>query len=666
VKSRFWVTSLIITAGALLAVQTASAKLLLHETVTITLDDGTKIVCVLDDKGMPSLPRGGRSAKMKKAKFDFQQRVAAREQEYRDRWEWWKQSADDEENGGKKLNHAVGIYFWPGVVKIPEKHYYYLPPPPKISVDKDGKPQFLFIKFVTDKTKEQGGASGGIFHFLAEYGLTPEQEKELAEKLEEKIKGAKLMGAVPMEGASEESTFRVISATLSDQGFTRSMVTSGRAPLLPGQKVAVAARLDDYGATLLAKTLEKPTSDVSIEFDLAYTAFVPAFDGKMSFNWERFKSHIEDYKLKYRDRKECWWWIFGCKHNYTTEEMRQVYDMLCEEEVVTIEWTEEIVDERLEMIRQAFLQLMEKMFFNRTMDFAEDEEDDSGDESAVEAETKGRGSDFYRFVAMSEDSFSNKTYYMRTQLPVKVEFTTVGNISGAWYLESKDRYPDLFDEINLDDPFFQHRKIMFNLDVDAAKIFDEMINYVTVEVRKRRSGGPDFADSVTIDSEYLKENGRSAWVNYAKMREEDPGVYEYKVQWSLAGGGLFPRRPSWHRGEWEGVSLSAPIKSLEIMAQADLEDLRQNDVVMATVQLRYSRYGQRYEDPEAIRISVAEGNPILTKWIYRDADNPNYEYRVTFYHKRKGRVQGRWQRGTEDGFILCVLPESLRKQEEGE
>ena len=134
------------------------------------------------------------------------------------------------------------------------------------------------------------------------------------------------MGAVPMEQGEGESTFRMISATLSDTGFTQRVVASGKAPLLPGQKVAAAARLDPAGAVLLEESLKRPTSDISVEFDLAFTSFLPAFDGTITFDWERFKAHIDDWKMKYRDRKDCWWWIFGCQHHYTTDEIREIYD----------------------------------------------------------------------------------------------------------------------------------------------------------------------------------------------------------------------------------------------------------------------------------------------------------------------------------------------------
>jgi hypothetical protein len=62
----------------------------------------------------------------------------------------------------------------------------------------------------------------------------------------------------------------VVSAILGDKEFAPTLITSGKAPVMEGQQVAVAARLDAYGATLLAEGFSKPTSQVSVTFDLKY------------------------------------------------------------------------------------------------------------------------------------------------------------------------------------------------------------------------------------------------------------------------------------------------------------------------------------------------------------------------------------------------------------
>ncbi|MDH5745178.1 MAG: hypothetical protein OEZ52_16675, partial [Candidatus Aminicenantes bacterium] len=223
-----------------------------------------------------------------------------------------------------------------------------------------------------------------------------------------------------------------------------------------------------------------------------------------------------------------------------------------------------------------------------------------------------------------------------------------------------------FDEINIDDPFFQRRKVIFNLDLDAAEIFDEAINHVTVEVRKKRTSGRDFTDSITLNKEYITKNGVSATMTYAKMREDDPGVFEYLTQWSLRGGGIYPKNPRWEKGEWEGVTLSPPIAPLNIDIEADLEELKNNDIAAITVKLRYHKYGKVFEDPETVRILITRGEPLLTRTIFHDRDNAGYDYKVTFHHREKGPFEQDWVKGREDAYIYCYIPTQLKKKEKGD
>ena len=68
--------------------------------------------------------------------------------------------------------------------------YFYLPVGLRLSKKLDGvTPEFLFMKYTTEQKADQGGVQGAIMHFLMEWGLTPEQEKEAQKLLEEKTKG---------------------------------------------------------------------------------------------------------------------------------------------------------------------------------------------------------------------------------------------------------------------------------------------------------------------------------------------------------------------------------------------------------------------------------------------------------------------------------------------
>ncbi|HPA82840.1 MAG TPA: hypothetical protein PLS95_18600 [Thermoanaerobaculales bacterium] len=658
----------------------AGAKLIYEELVTITLDDGTPVVLVMDDFGVQRPEQSAGASAVKQAKFDYLDRVrkakgvapappvtvvhaapasTVQQQRYA--------LAEKRLGIGKDLavmrDHSKGKMLWAGTAGS-EKHYYYLPPPPRVARDAEGRPQFLFMKFTSDRTAEQGGVTGGILHFLCEYGLTPEQERELGQKLAAKVKGAKVMGAVRMEQGSGDTTFQIHSGTMSEGGFAEKVVGSGKAPLLPGQKVAAAARLDAVGAVLIEESLKRPTSDISVEFDLAYTSFLPAFDGTITFDWQMFQAHVDEWMQGYQHTatRKGWNWAkarYDYEHVYTSEELRELYDFMCEHEAIRVEWTESIVDERLEAIREAFFRFMETSFFER-QPFEMPEDDEESDEQMTSPEERGNRSRFDRFVAKGEEAMTNKTISMRVTLPVKVELALFGNISGAWYREARQEYPELFAEVNVDDPFFEQRRVAFTLDLDAVEIFDEAINFVTVEVRKQRSAGRDFHTSFTLTKDEIAANGTSRTITYAKMRDDSPEVFDYLVRWSLRGGVEWPANPTWTRGEWEGVTLAPPVLPLNVEVEADLAELEELGITRATVEVRYRQFGKDVTDSRALALSPAKGEPLAAMMIFRDRNDTGWQYRTNFYHKRLGRQQGGWQRGGEDGYVYCTVPETLR------
>lgn len=686
-KMKVWLAVAALVCVALVAPR-AVARPLYHETTTITLDDGTIVNLILDDKGMPKPPpRSTMPKRINWPKQKIMQFQAMREpfdKAKRGETRPTESSAPvrnlhrDPKGIENFRDHNKGKFLWARVGQIPTKHYYYLPPSPHVSRDAKGRPQFLFVKFTTEKSAEEGGVSGGILHFLCEYGLTAKQEEELGEKLKKKIRGAKLMGALPMELGSEESSFRIISATLTDEGFTRSLISSGKAPIMPGMKVAAAARLDARGAVLLEETLKKPTSDISVEFDLAYTAFLPAFDGTISVEWSKVQSNFEQYSMefehwtttgkrrsgvvgKWRD----WWKGRKTDHHYSYDEVQSMYDFMCEQELVNIEWTEEIVDERVNLIREAFMKIFTNMFMNRQseeMDFADMEEDD--DEEDVDWKEKARGRTFNvnTYTLKSSEQFRDVKYHLQVNLPIKVPYTAVGNISGDWYRRVKRENPDCFAEINLDDPFFQHRHVIFGLDLDAVDMFGDIVNHVTVEVRKKRTSGRDFSDFLTFNKKYVESKGVSGTITYAKMREDDPGAFEWKAQWNMRGGKKFPPKPTWQKGNWEGITLTPPIAPMLIEVGTDLEDMAQLGFTGVTVQLQYRQYRRTYKDPNTIRLYVAKGDAMGERRIFVDRDRLQYDYQVTFYHKKEGRMKQGWVKGASDGYIYCVIPDDLRQR----
>jgi hypothetical protein len=354
------------------------------------------------------------------------------------------------------------------------------------------------------------------------------------------------------------------------------------------------------------------------------------------------------------------------ENTYSTNEIHTMYDILCEEEIIYIEWTERLVDERVNAIRDVFMKLFSNMFFEESSKEAFDDGEKDEPMKSEADKVKGNEYNVTKFKAKTQLMTKNYTRSLRVNLPVKTPYQAVGNINGTWFKKTKDEHPECFGEINLSDPFFQKRRILFTLDLDASEIFDNVINYVTVEVRKKRGSGADFIESVTFDKKRITKEGVSASIEYARMRNEKPGEYEYKAQWSLRGGKLYPRNPRWEKGQWEGVTLAPPVKPLNIDVEADLEELKNNDIAAVTVKLRYRKFGRLYEDPKNMRLSVAGDKPLTSRMIFHDKDNARYDYKVTYHHKQEGPMDMGWISGREDAYIYCFLPEKLQKKEKSE
>jgi hypothetical protein len=532
------------------------------------------------------------------------------------------------------------------------KNYYFLPNSRMLNLTKrqNGTPEFLFMKY-TSESKE--GASGGILHFLMGWELTADQRTEAEEKIREILGDNSLVvkGAAVLEapGADEAPSFRIISATLSSDQFTDKVLTSGNAPIMPGGKVAAASNLTPEGAQLLAATFENANSitDISVSLSFAYTVQMPAFKASASFNWSKFRHFVDEQTVK----KSSSWWGYKSR----TSDIRNQMNTLIENEVITYEFAERLPnDERLDMVREVIIsQFLEKLT----------EPVDNSDESLKvfdEDALKPSGGTWYgwsnhesyRKWTQTDFQQKNTVINLNYSLPVQRTLDITSNVAD-WYDQVANN-PDCISSVNLNDPFFQHRDIHMIIDLTAKDMFESEVNYVTVNVKKKRSDGHDFVDKVTIDQKFLSENGVRATLTYARGEDKNPDLYEYQAQWSMSGGNLYPKNPGWSKGKWEGVTLTPPIKPRHVEVEADIDDLKANEITRVTAQIRYRKFGREIE--ENIPVSPARGEPLVERDLYIDSNTKGYAYRLIFSHKRLGKMATRWESNILDDYMYAVIP----------
>jgi hypothetical protein len=554
------------------------------------------------------------------------------------------------------------------------KNYYYLPNEPRLAMKPDGTPQFLFLKYMSDKEAKEGGISGAILHMLMEWGLTPKQTAELDLILKNGEQGAPkesiLKGAVDVSPDGDKS-FKVISATLSDGTLAPAVVTSSKAPVLPGSKIAVAVKLDANGAQLLAATFEKARSitDLSIELNFKYTVRMPAAKGRAIINWSKMYTQYKQDSASYKEttatksRGGLFGGIcdalFGKQTEVTSrtyDEMHKFIETMIEKEYIKLDWDENMSDERITKMRESFFEyFLEKMA--ATTDEAMLTQPSEKEQEAMPNIKYGKKYTYNR--TYFESNFQKKTQIFRfdARLAVDKYFSVTGNLA-SWYDGVKNN-KKCVGEVYLNDPFYEHKDINFVLDLDAEKIFNDEVNYVTVNVRKKRSSGADFTNSLTIDRAYLKENGISGVISYARGDDKNSDVYEYKTQWSLRGGNLYPEDPAYMKGDWEGVTLYPPIVPRKIEFEADLGQLGEIGITRATLQLRYYKYGKEVETN--IPMTVSKGEALVESTIYMDKDTQGYAYRLVLNHKdaKIGKMALDWDVKINDDYVYASIPDEL-------
>jgi hypothetical protein len=549
--------------------------------------------------------------------------------------------------------------------------YYYLPVGLRLSTKLDGAtPEFLFLKYTT----ERGDAEGAIMHFLMEWGLTPAQERELQTKLVEKLRdlagtnrkyaalrNPRVMGAAMLRSDTQES-FRIISATLGDKGFAPSVVTSGRAPLMPGAKIAVASRLDKNGAQLLAATFEKGRSitDVSMDLHFRYDILMPAVDGRITVNWTQVSEEFRKY-TRHRTQRDVDDGTLPKNNSLGDDiindtEKDSIFSRLTESKAVKIELDnlrpdDPSVQKVVGAFMDYFLQsIAEKQFAKPETKAAKDE-----------AGTKYNPPDGLYEYKVDQTRFEKRvqsrqeTYNLKMRLPVTQDWTLTENLA-SWYDGVKSNAACVA-AVNLNDPFFQHRDINLILDLEGEEMFGTEANYVTVNVRKKRDAGNDFSDRVVIDREYLKAKGVKATMTYARGTDTNPDLYEYQAQWSFRGGRVYPESAPWVKGEWAGITLAPPIKPRKIEFEGNPEEMKAMKITRATLQVRYQKLGREMETN--IPFSVAKGEPLTSATIYLDRETKGYACRLIFDHTEKGKLALDWKPETSD-YVYASIPEEFR------
>lgn len=556
--------------------------------------------------------------------------------------------------------------------------YYYIPQFPRLSKNDNGSYELLCLKYVG-----QGGSetNGGIFHALIEFSLPQELLDILEALLKEKTGNPRafIAGPVPLSQTMKEgennspASFQVVSSILTSTAgtnpFTRKIVASGHAPLLPGSKAAISALLNQDGATLLFESLKGPTSDVSVTISGYYEAVVKAYNAVVTASCSTMYDHYSR--------------LTHVAEGFTRDELRMVTDQLQQNQLLKVDVFDRSAGLGIDTKdMQAILSTVTDKLIELMFDAKEGWSQTPPTEVAVEMnQIKGRqergwfssvfggaqNTPYFsdnQFVLKKRSDIRIRNFYLNLSksTTIKVPVYTSGNLGGLYdSLSTGADSLKYFRLINLDDPDFQKRDVMFQVDGEYADSFKDILNFVTVSFRKVYGGNHnDVTQDKTFKRGEIEKGGDIQSISYPRLgvRSSDWLDFEYRVNWSLRGENLVVKDPpnenQWKRSKASAVSLIPPFKKRAVEVDADRMLFKEARKVSATVRFVVMVAG-RAQEQRSLTLRANDATSTAKVTLYHDPDTP-VGYEVAWYDSNGNKKSLGLNVLTTDDYLLLVPP----------
>ncbi|MDO6431861.1 hypothetical protein Q4E93_14745 [Flavitalea sp. BT771] len=231
-----------------------------------------------------------------------------------------------------------------------EMVYYYVSDKPHLAKDANGKPQFSFLRYVSNATSAADqpaateGDGGGIVHAVVELSVTQDQIREAQRALQRIRSGATIQGPVVYKSGK----FGIVSSFKDPQGgLSKQVVGLGNAPILDNEKAAVSIQLTKQGAKILWESFKTTAPDISFTFEMEITGYRSPKKAVIEANFDQ----IYDHKA----------FAVGLASTYLAAEIKGAFDDLVKSGAIKVTQVGE--DEKMEaLITTAYNKIADMMF----------------------------------------------------------------------------------------------------------------------------------------------------------------------------------------------------------------------------------------------------------------------------------------------------------------
>lgn len=459
------------------------------------------------------------------------------------------------------------------------KNWYYVPDKLRLARS-GGTPQFSFLKYAINKPSEGADGitqaeGGGILHCVVELG-TSEEERAGAEGAVKAVdEEARIAGPIIFRNG----TFGLVTSFRKENGdLAQALVGTGKAPILEGQKAAVSILLTRTGAQLLWESFKTKTPDISFTFEMEMEGLRGPYNAKI-------KADFDQVYLNHRFNLAATGKIGPVMAG---ADIALAFDELRKSGALVVEGN--IEDKAFEsMISAAYTKILELMFDKADPTTEKEKRPEPTTLDSVSKFIKDLKAPPFMVAASYQMKSVRKSgkfeMDFRKSLASKLVMRFDENIGD---LTSYMSYPQVFREVNLDDPLYKQREIAVILDGATAADFAETVNFVTVTLRKRHQNGEETLDSVRIDRSSYTQKANFFRLLYGFKGDTDRRNwlnYEYRVVWSFVGGEEVDQ--GWQLGSNDGITASAPFIRRSVSIDGDPELLKRDGVRMVIVKVTY-------------------------------------------------------------------------------
>ncbi len=508
-------------------------------------------------------------------------------------------------------------------------NYLYIPDRATLATDDEGRPQFSFLQYVVNEATADANATltdaggGGILTFLVSYGLSEDRRRRVERELPRVTDNpeAALQGPILFQSGN----FSLVSALLGEDGRAtrRAILTSGRAPVLEGNRIALSFELDPERSMLLLESLQTATPDVSLVFDMTFIGLAPAFDAELVVDWSKVRQH-HDFSA-------------GGSVYWVGADVEVMFDKLRRENAIQL--TSSGSNEAMEtLLNTVYDRLLELMFEPvQPMEVPESEQGGLLDAlsnlanpenlSDMARETTGFGFGV-GYKARTLRDTGHTVLSFNHQAALDRHATIAFNVGNVWEEWGDDEA--IFSRVNLADPAFQQREIRVGVDGALLPEFDRYVNSVSVTLKKEHEDGSQTLREIVLDGRSFSGSLPDLRMVYGWSGDEDRDrwlTYQYRTHWSFRDGGNYDT--GWVESDDTMINLYVPYERRVVQLIGNAETLRAQDIRAVVVEVSYPFFGESRGQQRIIRLDRPLEDESIELTLPRDAFT--YDYEITWH-----------------------------------